>query len=125
MFRTMSPDLIDRDGNKVVSCFYNFRRAPLTMADSSKMDIAGLNPFRYRCYSYDEQTAFYYRRSRYYAPWLGRFINADGYVSAGQGMNCCNMFIYCENNLVNRLVIADSSCLRQGCSRRSKKCCGI
>ncbi|MDY4201446.1 MAG: RHS repeat-associated core domain-containing protein, partial [Schaedlerella sp.] len=95
--------LIDRDGNKVVSYVYNSWGAPLTTADSSGMDIAGLNPFRYRCYCYDEETAFYYLKSRYYDPWVGRFINSDGYVSTGMGMNCCNMFIYCENNPVNRL----------------------
>ena len=50
--------LIDRAGNKVVSYAYNSWGAPLTTADSSGMDIAGLNQFRYRCYCYDEETAF-------------------------------------------------------------------
>lgn len=31
----------------------------------------------------------------------GRFINADGLISTGQGMLLHNMFIYCENNPVN------------------------
>ena len=69
--------LIDRAGNKVVSYAYNSWGAPLTTADSSGMDIAGLNQFRYRCYCYDEETGLYYVSSRYYDPEIGRFINAE------------------------------------------------
>ena len=94
--------LVDRDGNKVVSYVYNSWGAPLTTADSSGMDIAGLNPFRYRCYCYDEETAFYYLKSRYYDPWVGRFITADGYVSTGQELLGTNMYAYCGNNPINR-----------------------
>ena len=65
------------------------------------MDIAGLNQFRYRCYCYDEETAFYYLKSRYYDPWVGRFINSDGYVSTGQGLLGTNMYAYCGNNPIN------------------------
>lgn len=54
-------------------------------------------------------------------------MNADGYVSAGQGMNCCNMFIYCENNPVNRLVIAGGAALvcTGAVVGGVKKCSGI
>ena len=41
-------------------------------------------------------------QSRYYDPETGRFINADGYVSTGQGLTGTNMFAYCGNNPVNR-----------------------
>ena len=33
---------------------------------------------------------------------MGRFINADGLVSTGQGLLSNNMFVYCGNNPVNR-----------------------
>ena len=33
---------------------------------------------------------------------VGRFINADGLVSTGQGILGNNMFLYCENNPINR-----------------------
>ena len=39
--------------------------------------------------------------SRYYDPEIGRFINADGYASTGQGILGHNMFAYCANNPVN------------------------
>ncbi len=32
---------------------------------------------------------------------MGRFLNADGYVSTGQGVTGNNMFAYCLNNPVN------------------------
>ena len=42
----------------------------------------------------------YYLQSRYYDPELGRFINADAYISTGQGLIGNNMFAYCNNNPV-------------------------
>ena len=61
------------------------------------------NPFRYRSYYYDSDTGWYYLNSRYYDPETGRFLNADGYASTGQGIIGCNMFVYCNNNPVNRV----------------------
>ena len=61
------------------------------------------NPIRYRGYYYDSETGFYYVSSRYYDPEIGRWINADGYVSTGQGVLGNNMFAYCGNNPVNRV----------------------
>lgn len=55
---------------------------------------------------YDVETGFYYLQSRYYDPETGRFLNADGFISTGQGILSNNMFAYCGNNPVNR---ADSS----------------
>ena len=43
----------------------------------------------------------YYLNSRYYDPITCRFINADGYVSTGQGLTGNNMFAYCGNNPIN------------------------
>ena len=65
--------------------------------------VAVLNPIRYRGYFYDTETGFYYLNSRYYDPQIGRFINADGYVSTGQGFLDYNMFLYCGNNPTNRV----------------------
>jgi len=61
------------------------------------------NPFRYRGYYYDSELGMYYLQSRYYDPNTCRFINADGYVSTGQGLTGYNMFAYCGNNPVNRI----------------------
>jgi len=49
---------------------------------------------------YDEETCFYYLRTRYYDPYIGRFLNADGYVSTGTGLGGYNMFAYCNGNPV-------------------------
>ena len=59
---------------------------------------ARFNPIRYRGYYYDTELAMYYLQSRYYDPNTCRFINADGYVSTGQGILGNNMFAYCSNN---------------------------
>ncbi len=65
--------------------------------------VEDYNPFRYRGYFYDWETGLYYLQSRYYNPEWGRFINADSYVSTGQGLLGYNMFAYCGNNPVNRV----------------------
>ena len=62
--------------------------------------MANVNPIRYRSYYYDAETNLYYLQSRYYDPEMGRFLNADGYVSTGQGITGNNMFAYCLNNPV-------------------------
>ena len=65
--------------------------------------LTDYNPFHYRGYYYDNETGLYYLNSRYYDPEIGRFINADGYVSTGQGILGNNMYAYCGNNPVNRV----------------------
>ncbi len=65
--------------------------------------IGLMNPIRYRGYYYDSEIGMYYLQSRYYNPQVGRFINADGYVSTGQDVTGYNMFAYCGNNPVNRM----------------------
>ena len=71
---------------------------PLTTTGSMAGTLGKVNPLRYRGYVYDEETGLYYLGSRYYDPGVGRFINADAYVSTGQGFIGNNMFAYCGNN---------------------------
>ena len=71
--------------------------------------IAVATPFRYRGYYYDNETSLYYLNSRYYDSANARFINADGYVSTGQGFNGNNMYAYCGNNPVIRIDINGQS----------------
>jgi len=63
--------------------------------------MAQHNPLRYRGKYFDNSTGLYYLQSRFYDPMVGRFINADGYVSTGQGILGFNMFTYCLNNPAN------------------------
>ena len=69
-----------------------------------KVEIAELNPFRYRSYYLDEETGLYYLNSRYYDAELGRFINADSLEileNTKEIINGLNLFAYCLNNPVN------------------------
>ena len=69
--------------------------------DASDNNLSSVNPITYRSYYSDLELGMYYLNSRYYMPALHRFLNADGYVSTGQGMLGHNMFAYCLNNPVN------------------------
>ena len=73
--------------------------------------IALINPLRYRGYYYDSETGFYYLQSRYYDPVIRRFINADGYVSTGQGLLGYNMFTYCNNNPIMNSDPTGTDCI--------------
>ena len=99
-------------------------------------EIANINPLRYRGYYYDSETGLYYLQSRFYDPATGRFVNADGYASTGQGILSHNMFVYCANNPVNRkdpagqfwitalvvtVVVAACAIGLSGCSVKSKQ----
>ena len=93
--------LYDSDLNSVVQYSYDSWGKLLSVTGSLAETVGKANPFRYRGYYYDSETELYYLNSRYYDPETGRFINADGYVSTGQGTLTHNMFAYCLNNPVN------------------------
>ena len=73
------------------------------MTGSLASTVGTYNPIRYRGYVYDTETELYYLNSRYYNPEWGRYINADIYISTGQGLTGANMFAYCGNDPVNNL----------------------
>lgn len=52
------------------------------------------NPFRYAGYQYDTESGFYSLKSRYYIPFMGRFLTRDRVESN-------NGYIYCGNDPVN------------------------
>ncbi len=89
--------MLDSTGATAASYEYD----PFGNIISATGPMAEANPLRYRGYYYDRETGFYYLNSRYYDPKTGRFINADSYVSTGQGIVGYNMFAYCGNNPVN------------------------
>ena len=63
--------------------------------------IGYLNPFRYRGYYYDTETGFYFLKTRYYDPEIGRFISIDdiSYLDP-DSINGLNLYAYCGNNPV-------------------------
>ena len=94
--------IIDLSGKEVASYVYDtWGNIRSTTGDKS---IGSLNPFRYRGYVYDEETELYYLQSRYYDPFVGRFLNADVYYDTDTGSPLStNMFAYCENNPTNKI----------------------
>ncbi len=94
--------IYDANGQLVVQYAYDAWGKLLSVTGSLASTIGQINPIRYRGYYYDNETGFYLTGTRYYDPEIGRFINADGYVSTGQDVTGYNMFAYCGNNPVNR-----------------------
>ena len=90
--------IVDSTGTKVVEYKYDAWGRCTIVKDIN--GISEINPIRYRSYYYDTETDLYYLNCRYYDPETGRFINADVYVSTGQGIFGNNMFAYCNNNSV-------------------------
>ena len=92
--------IANQSGQLVVQYLYNAWGVHLETTGTMAATLGQLNPLRYRGYVYDTETELYYLQSRYYDPELGRFINADAFVSTGQGLLGNNMFAYCLNNPV-------------------------
>ncbi len=91
--------IYSNDGVKLISYIYDaWGSFTTTYHNGGASTAAAKNPFKYRGYYYDSDLGLYYLRSRYYDPVTGRFINADGYVSTGQGLIGHNMYAYCNNN---------------------------
>ena len=88
------------DESRNIAATYRYDPFGKILNLSSLTNIGKLNPFRYRGYYYDTESNLYYLNSRYYNTEIGRFINADGYVTTGAGLLNCNMFAYCLNNPV-------------------------
>ena len=92
--------ILNTDKQPVVQYTYDAWGKLLSRTGSMASTLGQYNPLRYRGYVYDLETGLYYLQSRYYDPEWGRFINADGLVSTGQGLTGNNMFAYCGNNPV-------------------------
>ena len=82
----------------------------LNQATAAKTSIGttllSLNPFLYKGYIYDDETGFYYLKSRYYSPEVRRFINVDSEVGDVGNLENYNLFAYCINNPV---MLADEN----------------
>ncbi len=67
--------------------------------DEEQLSIAEINPLRYRGYYYDNETGYYYLKSRYYHPELCRFISADSfeYINTSNFFST-NAYTYCWNS---------------------------
>ena len=93
--------ILNTAGQTVVSYEYDPWGNILSTEGSLASTLGVANPFRYRGYYYDTESGLYYLQTRYYDPAVGRFINADGYTSTGQGFLGNNMYAYCLNNPIS------------------------
>ena len=92
---------IDGNGTIVTEYTYDTWGKLVSCTGSLASTLGNLNPFRYRGYVYDAETELYYLQTRYYDAEVGKFVNADVYLSTGQGVVGNNRYVYCNNNSVN------------------------
>ena len=92
----------DAWGNHKTSVLTNGEYKQISEAhNSAYVEIAQLNPYRYRSYYYDIETGLYYLNSRYYDSEVGRFINADNVSEVEPNdINGLNLYAYCLDNPV-------------------------
>ena len=98
--------LLDSANNLVVEYRYDAWGKPLSTTGTLAGTLGKENPFRYRGYLYDEETGYYYLRSRYYDPGLRRFINADSILGQLGKQLAHNLYTYCYNNPI---ILSDTS----------------
>ena len=96
--------IVDSSGNVVVTYFYDAFGQTRAIQGSMASTIGVVNPYRYRGYVWDTELGMFYLESRYYAPDMGRFINADDVdlLGANGDFASLNLFAYCGNNPVSR-----------------------
>ena len=94
--------ILNTSGEVVVTYEYDPWGNILSTSGSLASTLGADNPFRYRGYYYDTESGLYYLQTRYYDAAIGRFINADGLTSTGQGLLGNNMYAYCGNDPVNK-----------------------
>ena len=101
--------ILDNTLQQIVSYTYTSWGEIISVKDANGNEITDtnhigfINPYLYRSYRYDRETGFYYLQSRYYNPEWGRFLNADNFISTGQGLLSHNMYIYCLNSPINMI----------------------
>ena len=92
--------ILDNTGALVVEYKYDAWGKPLSTTGTLATTLGVENPLRYRGYGYDEETGYYYLRSRYYDPGLRRFVNADDYLRNASRLFGLNIYTYCDNKPV-------------------------
>ncbi len=90
--------ILNSAGTAVVCYTYDAWGRPISKSGTLASTLGTLNPFRYRSYTYDEETELYYLGSRYYSFKSSRYINADSYMPNSHNNSCYNLYHYCGNN---------------------------
>ena len=87
--------LLDSAGAAVVKYRYDAWGKPISKTGDLASTLGTVQPFRYRAYAYDEETGMYYLRSRFYNPYLSRFICADSILEVQSLL--MGTYTYCKN----------------------------
>ena len=95
--------IVDSNGNIVVNYTYDSWGNPVSITGTLANTVGKLNPIRYRCYYYDNESGLYYLNNRYYDPITHRFLNVDNFLGIVDNTNAQNIFAYCKNNPVSNL----------------------
>ena len=104
--------IVDKNAKTVAQYSYDAWGActkAVTIADLSEdIDIANINPFRYRSYYFDKEIEMYYLQSRYYDPQIGRWVSSDHatILTYAALPPCYGLFTYCCNNPINYIDLA-------------------
>ena len=99
--------IVDKDAQTVARYSYDAWGDITSAATYTELtegvDIATINPFRYRGYYYDEEIGLYYLQSRYYDAYTSKFINSDdmGLHFATVASGCYTLWHYCYNDPIN------------------------
>lgn len=97
--------IIDENGKELVSYGYDNNGAVVSLnnADGYRY-LMLLNPLAYKDAVYDIESGLYYLESRYYEPYLGRFLSPSSVLDTGSdSVMCTNLYSYCENDPVNNV----------------------
>ena len=97
-------EIVDENGYVMVSYKYDAWGKLLDkvfIPDTIGEDIALLNHFVYKGYYLDNDTEWYYLKSRYYNSTFGKFVNSDNliFIDSEDTLDM-NVFAYCSNNPV-------------------------
>ena len=100
--------IVDSTGAVVVKYYYDAWGKQLSVTDGAGNPITDanhvgmINPIRYRGYYYETETGYYWLKTRYYDPEIGRWINADSIIAGvSESVQGYNLFAYCFNNPIN------------------------
>ncbi len=98
--------IYNASGTKLVSYVYDaWGNVTRTYHSGGASTGAADNPFTYRGYYYDWDIGFYYLKSRYYDPAVGRFISPDDsavITATPDALTDKNLYAYCDSNPVMR-----------------------
>ena len=89
--------VVDESGN--IKCKYDYSSYGNIINIVEDSSISGINNMKYKSYYYDNESELYYLKSRYYSPYLKRFISPDSLSNLDYNdINGYNLYFYCNNN---------------------------